>query len=339
MNVRTVLDADMATVATWVRDGFDQWVDELRSLMPAWLSTRSNRHGPTIEWDGNDDFEVCRDGDTGVENDRSVLINPVVRLPQQLCLARTVPMPAVNARDMRTLLAFEAERILPLSGGELIVAGAPAGLPGENGIVATRVAGIGRPQAERLCAAISRTGLNPSAIVLSDPVAPINFLPVLRENGLIARRGNASQIWWALVVFGLLLNIGLLVWRDTASVEQVRQLVDAQKPAAIAAQRSAARMQSTVRKAALAANRREDYNALVTLAAVSRALPNGAWVQRYIWDGRSLRITGYKSRGVDPLAVLRESGLFVDVRSANSDVLAEIPAGQPFDIAARIGEH
>jgi hypothetical protein len=338
MNVRSVLDADMATVATWLRDGLDLWIEEFRGLMPAWLQTHTGRHGPVIEWDGADGFEPFQGGEAGASIDFAKLSNPVIRLPSELCLARTVSFPAVGARDMRALLAFEAERIMPLSGEALVVAAASAGTVTENGLIPMRVAGMGRAQAARLGAAISRIGLNPSAVVLSDPVADVDFLPAMLDSGLVATRGNASHPWWALVAFCFLLNVGLLVWRDVASVDQFRQLVEAQKPAALAAQRAAARMQSTVRTAAFAVKRRDEYNALATLASTSRALPKGAWVQRYVWDGKSVRITGYKSRSVDPIKDLRQSGLFADVRSANSDVLAEIPAGQPFDIAARISE-
>jgi hypothetical protein len=310
MKVRSVLDADMATVTAWLRDGFVWWTDELLALVPTRLRSRSAKGGREMKWDGADGF--VESGGPGSE----ALFNPVITLPHRLCLARTVPLPAVSARDIGALLAIEAERIMPISGGALFVAAVPA---------------------KRLCNAVSLAGVKPAAIILPDAVADVDFLSVLRENGLIAARGNAASIWWAMVAFMFALNIALLVWRDVANVEQLRALVDLQKPAAMAAQRSAARMQSTTRVMTLAATRREQHNAMAALASISDALPDGAWVQRYVWDGDAVRLSGYKSRSTDPIKALRQSGLFADVRSANSDVLAEIPAGQPFDITARIG--
>lgn len=331
MKVKSVLDADMATVTAWLRDGFVWWTDELLALVPTRLRSRSAKGNREMKWDGADG--LVESGGRGSEG----LLNPVITLPHRLCLARTVPLPAVNARDIGALLAIEAERIMPMSGGALFVAAAPAGPRGENGLMPMRVAGIERVQAKRLCNAVSMAGVKPAAIILPDAVADVDFLSVLRENGLIAARGNAASIWWAMVAFMFAINIALLVWRDVASLEQLRTLVDLQKPAAMAAQRSAARMQSTTRVMTLAASRREQHNAIVALASISEVLPDGAWVQRYVWDGDAVRLSGYKSRSTDPIKALRQSGLFADVRSANSDVLAEIPAGQPFDITARIG--
>ena len=86
----------------------------------------------------------------------------------------------------------------------------------------------------------------------------------------------------------------------------------------------------------LLAAERGSHDVLGALGSVSAALPSGAWVQRYAWSGRSVRLTGYKRQGVDVLAALRHDPRFANVRSANSDVIAEIPAGQPFDITATL---
>lgn len=333
MKVASVLDADMATIASWLRDGFDWWIGELRELVPARLRERSARRGPEIEWDGADGFTPCG----GVE--LGDVRNPVIRLPHRLCLARTVPLPAVGARDLSALLAMEAERIMPMSSAAMLIAAAPAGPRNENGLMPMRVAGMASAQAERLCTAITQAELKPSSVILPDKVAVINFLPAMRESGLLAAHANGARIWWVLVALMFALNISFLVWRDLASVEQLGELVEVQKPAALAAQRSAARMQSATRTIARAVARRDRHNALAALGAVSQALPSDAWVQRLAWDGESLRLTGYKSRTADPIKLLRQSGLYADVRSANSDVLAEIPAGQPFDIVAKIGTH
>src|SRR5262249_54007257 len=72
--------------------------------------------------------------------------------------------------------------------------------------------------------------------------------------------------------------------------------------------------------------------------AATRALPDGAWVQRLSWNGHALRMAGYKQEGVDVLGARRASPAMPDVRDASADAPARLAAGEPFDVTAEIVE-
>ena len=62
------------------------------------------------------------------------------------------------------------------------------------------------------------------------------------------------------------------------------------------------------------------------------ALPEKAWVQRFEWDGRTLRMTGYAAPGINVVSVLKATGLFGSVRASRSEAVAETESGRPFDV-------
>jgi hypothetical protein len=59
-------------------------------------------------------------------------------------------------------------------------------------------------------------------------------------------------------------------------------------------------------------------------------------VQRYVWTGESLRITGYKAPGSDIQTALRRTGRFASLQTSVSDPTAEGGGGQPFDVSATL---
>lgn len=81
---------------------------------------------------------------------------------------------------------------------------------------------------------------------------------------------------------------------------------------------------------------RDANDPLGPLALTTIALPEGAWVQRYVWTGESLRITGYKAPGSDIQTALRRTGRFASLQTSVSDPTAEGGGGQPFDVSATL---
>ena len=127
----------------------------------------------------------------------------------------------------------------------------------------------------------------------------------------------------------------MLVGRDVAQLGRFEQLVAAQGPAIGVARTIAARIGQdralVVRSTAL----RRRHDALGGLARTSGALPPGAWLQRYGWDGAAVRLAGYHRGRIDVAGALRRSG-FGAVRPVDDALQAAGPAGEPFDISARI---
>ena len=80
--------------------------------------------------------------------------------------------------------------------------------------------------------------------------------------------------------------------------------------------------------------RREGGEPLRMLDAVTGAVPTGAWVDRLAFDGRSVRLSGYRQDQVDVAAALRTSRQLTNIRNSGTDLLSRQTAGQPFDLTA-----
>ena len=147
---------------------------------------------------------------------------------------------------------------------------------------------------------------------------------------------RARTIWWTIVAAFALLNLFALILRDSADNERLQALVDAQRPAVSVAQKMTTRMRTVGSVAQRVAARRAQREPLGALAATTIALPDGAWVQRYAWDGATVRLTGYRARDADVAAALRRSSWLANVKSAQTDAMGETATGQPFDLTAQI---
>jgi general secretion pathway protein L len=136
------------------------------------------------------------------------------------------------------------------------------------------------------------------------------------------------------VVALALANLGVAVGRDMLELNALHDKVEAQQPVVdrvVAVRRHVLREEQ--RRADIVA-RRTGGDPLRMLDAVTAATPSGAWVDRLAFDGRSVRLSGYRQDQVDMAAALRSAPLLTNVRSSGGDLLTRQAAGQPFDLTA-----
>lgn len=329
MSGRGILDADMATVGGWLRDGWRWWIDELAAMVPdRW---RRGAAGPRLGFDG---AQLDPAALAALGRGRAAAIV----LDRDVCLVREIERPAMSARDAARMVMLEADRLMPLGTGAMVVAGRIVSR--EGAAIRIAVAGLPRMKADRLAAALADAGIAPTAVLLPfepSPGGAIDFLPALRAVGLFARQDGARRFWWTAVAFLFAINLALLVWRDVQRTDALQALVDGQRPAVAASRAIAGRLAGAERIAAAVRQRRATRDPLVLLDRIAAALPPGAWVQRLAWDGSALRLAGYRPRDANIVAALRRQPGFRRVRSAAGDVTASLPSGQPFEIAAETG--
>ena len=336
-----ILNADMATVTRWLREGFAWWTEELAGLLPPALRGMGSRRGPVAIFSPGKPITVHPGGTRAEVAAGGRLRQLVLAVPASLSLQRDCQLPAMRASDLRSYVTLEADRLLPLGSQNLladalpVTAAAGAGQP-----MTVRIAAIERHLVEQALAAATAAGIAPTRFGIVDDNDParlrFDFGPQLRAEGLLPPPDRQRQFWWGLVALAFIINLGLLVLRDQQSVTRLREIVDEQQPAVAVYRTIASRTARAEQVAHRTVSRHASHAALADLAAATTALPPEAWVQRYDWNGQSLHLAGYMRPSVDVVAALRREPRFINVRTSNADVQADIPIGQPFDVTADI---
>lgn len=339
MKTGTILDSDMATLTRLLKDGTRWWVDELSAMLPAWAQPKRKAISGLIaiySVDGNlrlegDSAPLSAAGEGKSPRPATILI------PESLCLIRNVTLPAMRRADMRKLVLLDLDRLMPFALDTAYADALPTGLVTADGKADVAIAALPKAQVKTIYAAAIEAGLTPSAIGIADENGGklrFDFLSGLRDDGFAAQTQSGASFWWWLLAALFALNVGALIFRDVERVSQLSALVESQQPTANAARRLAQRIAGEETLRAELLNRREKDNALAALAFITRTVPSGVWIQRYSWNGETLRLSGYKQGNIDVVAALRKSGGFASVRASTSDVAAESTNGQPFDVTA-----
>lgn len=337
MTLNDLLNSDLTTLRQEARRGFDWWIDELAALVPPSLQRFGQRNWKMLTFDNG----VWHDATTGNAFDCLPSNGAIVVINENQLLVRDVTVPPMSGSEVNRMLALDAGRYFPMPTESILLSATPRRIRTDDGLMTVDVAALPIMQATAIAEAISATGQTPAAVrVLRDGrVDPrFDFLPLMQRSGLLGPHRPARPYWWAVVAALALLNIAMLSWRDTAEIERLQALADGQRPAVTVAQRITARMRAMNAQARRAALQRQQREPLSTLAAITQAVPDGAWVQRYSWDGATLRLTGYRSRDADVASALRKLPGFANVKSTQTDSIAETATGQPFDLVAEIGQ-
>lgn len=337
MSLVTILNSDVGSLRTVAQRGFYWWLGQLAEFVPVALRSRRRIPRQIVTWDDGVLRVVSRRG-TATKLPRSGT-RVIFAIPARLAFVRTLQLPRMSAADLRRMVEMEAERLSPLPLAESIVATDVGKAGAGDALTAVAVAVLPKHIAEQAIAALDEAGLVPGRIGLIDGLdrhLGFDFVPGLRERGLIASRPSPLTFWWSIALFAFLLNIAILVIRDRESVARLSAIADQQAPAVVVAraiEKRANYFHGTARD--LVAQRRS-HDVLTALAVISQALPAGAWVQRLTYDGRAVRLTGYKHKDVDLVAALKRDPRIGGVSLNSAQIVADIPAGQPFDLTVHL---
>ncbi|MEI6643479.1 MAG: PilN domain-containing protein [Novosphingobium sp.] len=332
MNLSDLLNADMTTLARLARGGFAWWVRELEELLPAGL-VKSRSLSAWHRYEGGQIIAASRRG-----------VDTLV-IPEALCLVRTLTLPRMAESDLAALITLDADRIMPVPADSIVLGIRTLG-PVEPGLAAAggeagadmlrvQVGALPIARARAIAEALGEAGLAPAHV---GPLAAdgerldFDLAPAMRTTGLLPPRPAVARFWWSVVAVLVLVNIGTAVLRDQQRVDRLQALVDAQAPALMAVRRIEDRIMGNARQVQSLNQRRAAHQPLRIMATVGGALPDNAWIQRFEWDGRQARLSGYAAPGVNVVSALKASGLFASVRASRSEAVAETETGRPFDL-------
>ncbi len=343
MRLGELLDADIAVLGPKLfdsaRTGLDWWLEELQGMVPASLRAAGGSGRRLIaERQGAGRYVlVGRDGRARPHAPGRSPVQAALQLADDAVLVRRLNAPPLPGRDLRRMMALDVDRLTPFRAGEVYIdVVLPPPPPGSLATRPVLVGVVARAVADLAVMEARAAGLEPAGLIAAgEGEAVLDFLPAMRSAGALGRSRGGAGLWWTAVAALVALNVGFWIWRDSRSLADLQVAVAAQQPQVqrVAALR-ASLMAEMQRRRGLAAALAAD-EPLRALDAVSRALPDQAWVQRATFAAASIRLAGYHTPGVDVVAALKREPLLANVQSVSSEGAAGASgAGDPFDVSA-----
>jgi general secretion pathway protein L len=338
VSLSELLSADVNTIWPWARSGIAWWLGELAAMLPAPARAAFEmRPSLTAEPLAEGGYRLTRHGRTVMQSPGATgRPRPVtLRLPRDAALIRQAPAPPVADRDLRRMLQLDIDRLTPFRAEQVFV----DVIPGEAGSRTALVAAIPRERAIEALQQAVASGLDPRALGV-DGATPaelaLDFLPRMREAKAAPSRGVSPALVWSVVAALVLANLAVAIGRDMLRLHDLRQQIEAQQPQVADAQALRRKVLSETRRRSDILRRRATGDPLRVVDALTAALPPGVWVDRLAWDGKSVRIGGYRQEQIDVAAALRGAPQVSNLRNSGTEILTRQAAGLPFDLTADI---
>ena len=335
MSLADALNTDVNVLGVRLSEGVRWWWGELRA-MAAPLLTPAARvgSGVTAERQADGAFLIRRQGGADVLHRSSdPPVAAALTLPREAVLFRWAPAPpSLGDGDLRRMVALDLDRLTPFQADDVYYEVArPRAAQGGAG--RARIAVILRDAADRTLADAQGAGVTATALLAADREgAVLDLLPAMRRAGAIRPDRRAAYLW-TLVGVLLALNVAAAVWRDVRETARLQAAVAAERPVAARIRGLRREAQDLALDLQAQAAARRDGEPLRVLDALTRAIPDGAWVQRLSLDGASVRVAGLRREGLDVAEALRRASPLVDVRNADP---AATPAADAFDLVATL---
>jgi general secretion pathway protein L len=337
MTLQELLNSDVEVIGDWLRQGWDWWIEELAQLIPESWRRGGRGEAPVAELEGSGaTVRLWRRG-RFVEIERGARPSAAaLGVSPELVLTREVVLPAVGRSDVRRLAALDLDRLTPFRPDQVYFDVERVELDRALGRQTLTLAVIPRAAAEAALERGRGYGLTPLRLgVLEEGGLRFDFLPAMRAAGHGGRSDRGLLLWWGAAALLAALNVGILVFKDMDDVGALRAVVEQQRPAAELASSLRRRVETeAVARRALLAQRTHD-DPLRIQASVTRAFPPPQWIQRLEWNGRNLRLVGYRDPGFDVLGAIRKAGDLGEPRALTNGTAAAPGAKPAFDLVTQ----
>ena len=259
------------------------------------------------------------------------------RLAQHRCVTRELELPARAAEFLQGVVRTQIDRLTPWRTSEAAF-GWSAPKPREGQRIAVWVAAAKRGPIVELAEAAAAAGADAVSITtaVEDVSAPIEILG--RRAGAALRIGRWRFALLALLLAAIAAGLASLVAQYTigASLAERSEALTAhiaQKRAALLSREHAGEDPAAQ---ALAARKRSAVSAVVALEALSRALPDEAYLTDMRLEGDKLEIGGVAANAADLIHALETSPHFSHATFTAPTVRAAQDKGEVFRIEARV---
>jgi general secretion pathway protein L len=339
MTIQQILNADLSTIARWCRDGLAWWLEELADAIPVRWRSGARRHAPWTARIGDDGaMRLWRDGSRVLSEARpgSSPRRADLLLQADAVLVRRIDLPPLSSRDLRRMLTENMDRLTPFPADRVYFEVSTEGESDREGRRRLRLAVILREQAHAALEQARALGLEVERLGVETENGDVDvdfMVPIRAEQG--GARDLRRPIWWSACAGLVALNVATAVFMDIRDVRRLEAAVAAEQPKVAAAGKLRQAVANGQRMRLDVLSRRSRNEPLRIIDALSKVLPDGQWVHRLEWNGRAVRIAGFKTQGFDVPAALRQTPALTDPRSLLSDMPVRTASGvEPFDVIA-----
>ncbi len=265
----------------------------------------------------------------GFRNDPLELLGPIgvngnlgIRVPFEACFARTLHIPAAAIADASAMAALDLERATPFRAGDVMTAvlidrsATPV-----RGTMPVRQLVLKRETVQPILDSLATRGLEAKFIDCWTPdrtgAMPVDFLESVRPVSASASgpgRG-LNRVLAAAAVLGLVTAIGTVLVKQANALAVLDVETKAARQSAAAVGERITRAETAMADAARLRDLKSRRPLAVgVLDAVTRLLPDGAYLTEFSLDGDQLDVTGFATSAAPLLEIFEKSQLFTDAR-------------------------
>jgi general secretion pathway protein L len=260
----------------------------------------------------------------------------VLRLRPDEVVQTRLSVPAAAGDVLEAVVRNQIERLAPWPADKAFFAYETIAASDGSAALDVRLAVTARSLVEGVVADLDALGFAPGVVDFGVDAATEPRLNLLAAGSGESRRSGRLVLWsvgllcLAALIAGAIGTVGLV--QQTGELRTLTaqlQELQVKSAAALPGQASAQRL------AWLAGERGKQPSMAVVLEALSRALPDDAWLTRLEVEQRTVRLAGNAANASALIGRIEASGHFTDVQFSAPTTLAE-GEGESFTITARI---
>jgi general secretion pathway protein L len=301
------------------------WLDELRDCRDELRRAMAMRGRRSVIIEAGERYWLLRRGERPIgqvdaqSDEASRLLRRIpldarshkvlVEIPPERALAKTIALPAGASGQLDRVLGFEIARHFPFPAERVYFRHRVAGKDEVSGAMRVEIVAVPREIVDGICAALGAAGLRPAAIAVPGGDGKPLFLPTDAFGAAWREPASATRMLGFAVVLAGLAALASWPLAQQAELNAMDREIAALKPRAEAALKvgNAARS-ADERSAAILALRAVRPPLVAALDALSRDLPDGAWLLSLSVNGRDVVLDGLAPSAAAIALMLEKSG-------------------------------
>ncbi len=333
----------------WGRRALGWWLGELRGCRDDLRRALATRGKRSITIEAGERYWLLRQGQRPVgqidtqssEAEQLRRLMPAsrtvtVEIPAERALAKTIALPPGAADRLDRVLGFEIARHFPFPAERVYFRYRIGGRDEGGGAMTVEIVAVPREIVDAVRDTLAKAGLRPAAIAVQGADGKPLLLPA--EALGAARRGAASSTRMLGFAAGLAVLAALVSWplAQHAELGAMDREIAAAKPRAEAALKARTAEQSAgERSASILALRAGRPPLVAALDALSRDLPDGAWLLSLSISGRDVVMDGLAPSAA-AVALTLEKGHAVTGIVFRSPITRETSGLEHFQLGATL---